>query len=104
MRRYLAAAITLAGLFGMLTLPLALSAQQELTAQENRSHRARYRLIDLATLGGPNSSEWESPIINNEGAVTGASDTADSDPNAPQLLQPRLLRQPRLHLEEWHTC
>lgn len=43
----------------------------------------RYRLIDLGTFGGPNSSDFASPIVNNHGAITGAADTADSDPNYP---------------------
>ena len=51
-------------------------------------HVLRYRLIDLGTLGGPNSSEFASPIINKQGAITGASDTADPDPNAPNCYNP----------------
>jgi probable HAF family extracellular repeat protein len=47
----------------------------------------RYRLIDLGTFGGPNSSDFASPMMNNE-AITGAADTADSDPNAPNCYNP----------------
>src|SRR6202007_681477 len=37
----------------------------------------RYRLIDLGTLGGPNSAEnIQSPILNKEGVVVGFSDTS----------------------------
>ncbi len=57
-----------------------LSAQGSSGASRSR---VRYRLIDLGTFGGPNSSDFASPIMNNRGAITGASDTADSDPNYP---------------------
>jgi probable HAF family extracellular repeat protein len=44
----------------------------------------RYRLVDLGTLGGPNSSETqEAPFINNRGLVVGFADTAKIDPNHP---------------------
>jgi probable HAF family extracellular repeat protein len=46
--------------------------------------RLRYRLIDLGTLGGPNSAETlEFPFINNTGMVVGFSDTATPDPFNP---------------------
>ena len=49
-----------------------LSGAEQLTAQT-----LRYKLIDLGTLGGPNSSEnIQSPILNNEGVVVGFSDTS----------------------------
>jgi len=87
-----------AGNFSETALPAASSNPLDLNigsqlvaqvAQENSQtighdmRNARYRLLDLGTLGGPNSSEFASPVINNQGAITGASDTADSDPNAP---------------------
>jgi probable HAF family extracellular repeat protein len=51
----------------------ALSGPARMAAQEN----VRYRLIDLGTLGGPNSSEnVQSPIINKQGVVIGYSDTS----------------------------
>jgi len=51
-------------------------------AETKRPH-VRYRLIDLGTFGGPNSTDFSSPIMNNHGAITGGADTADSDPNYP---------------------
>src|SRR6266568_4340332 len=49
-----------------------LSGAEQLTAQT-----LRYRLIDLGTLGGPNSAEnVQSPILNKEGVVVGFSDTS----------------------------
>jgi len=48
----------------------------------------RYKLIDLGTIGGPNSSEFASPIINSRGEITGGADTAEADPNAPNCYNP----------------
>jgi probable HAF family extracellular repeat protein len=57
--------------FIVLTTPIRVSAQQ------HKGGRPRYKLIDLGTLGGPNSSEnIQSPILNNEGVVVGFSDTS----------------------------
>ena len=64
----------------LLAIPVQPAAQESSGAPKKQ---ARYRLIDLGTLGGPNSSEFASPIISKQGAITGASDTAVSDPNAP---------------------
>jgi len=69
----------------LLTVPL--SAQQT-TTQAPENQIPRYRLIDLGTLGGPNSGEFASPVINNQGAITGASDTAEADPNVPNCYNP----------------
>ena len=45
----------------------------------------RYRLIDLGTLGGPNSAETqEFPYINNTGMVAGFADTATPNPGNPE--------------------
>src|SRR5215468_6351089 len=45
----------------------------------------RYRLIDLGTLGGPNSAETvEFPFINNTGMVAGFADTATPNPGNPE--------------------
>jgi len=63
----------------------------QLTAQESsgtRMPRVRYKLIDLCTLGGPNSAEFAAPLINNRGEITGAADTAQADPNAPNCYNP----------------
>jgi probable HAF family extracellular repeat protein len=50
--------------------------------------RTRYKFIDLGTIGGPNSAEFASPLINNKGVVTGAADTPEADPNAPNCYNP----------------
>jgi probable HAF family extracellular repeat protein len=45
----------------------------------------RYRLIDLGTLGGPNSAETqEFPFINTTGMVAGFADTATPNPGNPE--------------------
>jgi probable HAF family extracellular repeat protein len=62
-----------------------------LTAQVGSGTRrphVRYKLIDMGTLGGPNSTDIASPIMNNQGTITGGADTADSDPNAPNCYSP----------------
>lgn len=47
------------------------------------SQSLRYRLIDLGTLGGPNSAETqEFPFINNTGMVVGFADTAIPNPHS----------------------
>lgn len=69
----------------LLAIPVQ-PAAQELSATPKK--QPRYRLLDLGTFGGPNSSEFASPVINKKGAITGASDTADSDPNFPNCYNP----------------
>src|SRR5215471_18362133 len=73
----LAAAILIAATL----VTVRLSAQQTMT-QAPDNNIPRYRLIDLGTLGGPNSAETvEFPFINNAGMVVGFADTAIPDPN-----------------------
>jgi len=45
----------------------------------------RYKLIDLCTLGGPNSSMQDPPIraLNNRGMAIGNSETTTADPTFP---------------------
>ena len=60
-----------------LVICVALMLAQSLTAQS-----LRYKMIDLGTLGGPNSAEGATvPIISDQGVVIGGSDTVISDPN-----------------------
>jgi probable HAF family extracellular repeat protein len=86
--RMLLAAITffagLALLFAALALPLRLAAQDK--QNPNRRHH-HYKLIDLGTFGGPNSSVATgffetagSQSISDQGAVTGTADTSIPDP------------------------
>lgn len=65
--------------FGNLVLPIQLYAQEH----------ARYRLIDVGTLGGPSAyASVNAPgyqILNNAGVVGFGADTPMTDPNAPNL-------------------
>ena len=92
---------TLASFLGTFLLVLTASAhlvgQQTTAAQGQNKLPLRYKLIDLGTLGGPNSSEGNTvPIVNNQGAVTGGSDTLLTDPNC--VFPPNCLDQ---HAFRW---
>ncbi len=79
------------------TMPAQLVAQAQSAAQEQNNQNLRYKLIDLGTLGGPNSSEGPRfPIVNNRGVVAGASDTLLTDPNC--VFPPNCLD---LHATQW---
>jgi hypothetical protein len=58
--------ITAMTLFAAVAIPVQLAAQQ-----------TRYKLIDLGTLGGPNSATNGGPpsMINNGGVIAGIADT-----------------------------
>jgi probable HAF family extracellular repeat protein len=60
--------------FLVITIPADLAAQN-----------TRYKLIDLGTLGGPNSTLEDSPLraLNNQGVVIADSETSTSDPTFP---------------------
>ena len=79
------AAIATITFLALLAIPVQPAAQEFSAAPKKQP---RYRLIDLGTFGGPNSSDVASPIMNNQGAITGGADTADSDPNAPNCYAP----------------
>ena len=59
---------------------LAIAIPAEVPAQQ-----PRYKLVDLGTLGGPNSSMQDAPIraLNNHGMVDGSAETSTSDPTYP---------------------
>jgi probable HAF family extracellular repeat protein len=63
-------------LFAALTAPVQLAAQH-----------ARYKLIDIGTLGGPSAhgpgNGPGSQLINNAGILAGTAETSTPDPNAP---------------------
>jgi hypothetical protein len=72
MKARLLTCASLAVLLAATTIPTPVAAQQA----------PRYKLIDLGTLGGPNSSEGPIfPIVNSRGVVAGGSDTLLTDPN-----------------------
>jgi probable HAF family extracellular repeat protein len=66
---------------------LAITARVRLAAQEQQSNKqqARYKLIDLGTLGGPNSGLPAALSLNNRGTVAGCADTSVSNPEYPNF-------------------
>jgi probable HAF family extracellular repeat protein len=72
--------ITAIALVTVLALPLYLAAQ------EHHPKHHHYKLVDIGTFGGPNSSfVLPSPggrILNNSGAAVGGADTSTSDPSS----------------------
>jgi probable HAF family extracellular repeat protein len=76
----------------------------ELTAaqviRDAHKRQARYKMIDLGTFGGPMSADFAAPLINNHGVVTGAADTAEADPNAPNCYDPDCFVT---HAYKWHS-
>src|SRR5215471_2793980 len=76
-------------LFAALTLPVQLTAQH-----------TRYKVIELETLGGPNSFQTApGQTINNRGEVIAFADTPVPDPFAPNCLQSDCLVN---HALKWH--
>ena len=89
-------------LFAAITLFAALAIPLQLAAQEQNKLQPRYILVDIGTLGGPNSGvptvfyEINGTAgargISSQGAVTGTADTSITDPlcylEAPPCLYP----------------
>src|SRR6266516_2089451 len=76
--------LKLALIVGALALPLITQA-----GHEQKKERARYKLIDLGTLGGPGSSfTGPSKILNHRGTVVGGADTPNPDPFNPNCFSP----------------
>jgi probable HAF family extracellular repeat protein len=65
-----------------ITVVLLVALPAQLVAQSTR-----YKLIDLGTLGGPNSVFEGPPAVTNAGSAVGESDTLIADPYAPNCLQ-----------------
>jgi probable HAF family extracellular repeat protein len=93
------ARITAITLFA-LALPVQLAAQQH----------SRYKLIDLGTLGGPNSfveAAGDLPVVlNNRGTVVGCADTSTPDPDFPNfsaLLSPPAPDPFIFHAFQWRN-
>jgi probable HAF family extracellular repeat protein len=68
---------TAATLFAALAMPVGMAAQDS-TAPDHRHKHKKYRLIDLGTLGGPNSffNGTPPPMINNRGVAAGSADSS----------------------------
>lgn len=71
--------ITAAVLFAALAIPVRIAGQEQ-----GQGHH-HYKLVDLGTFGGPQSSVFLpddnfAPILNNQGTVVGSADTSTPDP------------------------
>jgi probable HAF family extracellular repeat protein len=67
-------------LLAALAVPLGLAAQNK---QDHGKHH-RYKLVDLGTLGGPNSSVLLGlQVLDNRGTVVGGAETSTPNPNYP---------------------
>jgi probable HAF family extracellular repeat protein len=79
-------------LFAAIAMPICVLAQTNATQQQNAQHH-HYKLVDMGTLGGPNSfSGWPFGLsINSGGTAIAEAETAFGDPYAPNCLQPECL-------------
>ena len=77
MRNKLNSLFALLGLIAVLTLPVVSSAQEE------KKEHHHYKLVDIGTLGGPNSffSGPGLPILNNRGTFAIIANTTTPNPN-----------------------
>ncbi len=66
---------------------LAIQVGLRLAAQEQGKEHTRYKVIDLGTLGGPQSvvSGFLTNLLNNRGTVAGCADTSTPDPKYPDF-------------------
>jgi probable HAF family extracellular repeat protein len=81
--------MTVVYLFAALATPVGTAAQDN-PSQDHKSKHHQYKLIDMGTLGGPNSSvpivfnelngTAGAQAISNQGIVTGTADTSTPDP------------------------
>jgi len=77
--------ITAMALFAALAIPVRHTAQEQPAVQRGNVEHTRYRLVDLGTFGGPNSTVFFADDIydsalNNQGTVAGSADTSAPDP------------------------
>lgn len=69
----------------VIALVVLLIGPGELVAQQQTNH-LRYKIVDLGTLGGPQSYlTFYSQVLNRHGVVAGYSDTTAPDPNFPNF-------------------
>jgi probable HAF family extracellular repeat protein len=70
-----------------LALPVQLAAQGQSESKERKDEPPRYKLIDLGTLGGPQSNiQILIQSVTERGAVVGVADTSNSCPYNPAAL------------------
>ena len=85
MRQNLTASVGALALFTALAIPFRLDAQEQQWREPKKDHR--YKLIDLGTLGGPQSFSFfgDAKPMNNRGMAMGQADTSVPDPNYPNF-------------------
>jgi probable HAF family extracellular repeat protein len=72
-------------LFAALAMPVGMVAQDN-PSQDHKSKHHQYKLIDLGTFGGPNSSFPSlNHILTKHGAAAGGADTSVPDPEYPNF-------------------
>jgi probable HAF family extracellular repeat protein len=92
---------TVVSLFAALAMPFGMAAQDNLTENHKAKHRT-YKLIDLGTLGGPNSFFPAPPtgfLLTNRGLAVAGADTTTPDPYAPNCWVLNCLID---HAFSWH--
>lgn len=96
-------------LFAALVLA-GLGVPTRVIAQEQKDHHGEhhhYKLVDMGTLGGPQSIIYEQGTrsLNDHGTFTGCADTPSLDPNSPQnsyFVYPDNILDPYIqHVFEW---
>jgi probable HAF family extracellular repeat protein len=86
--------------------PVGVAAQQSAIENHGGQHH-HYKLVDLGTLGGPQSVIYEQVTrpLNNQGTVVYCADTANFDPDNPQnpyFLYPDSVVDPYIqHVSQW---
>jgi probable HAF family extracellular repeat protein len=81
--------IAAVGFFTLLSLPVQLAAQDE---EDHRRLHHQYKLIDMGSLGGPQSylqdglsGSFSVAAVNNQGTLAGWADTSEPDPFPPNF-------------------
>jgi probable HAF family extracellular repeat protein len=87
-------------LCGALAMSLGVVAQDN-AEQHHKAKRHTYKLIDVGTLGGPNSfvNGPTVPVLSDNGIYAGQSETATPDPYAPKCNQECLVQ----HAQKWQN-
>jgi probable HAF family extracellular repeat protein len=97
MKNNLTAALAAMTLFAALAAPIQLAAQE----QQPSKHHPRYRLVDLGTLGGPQSyQQGFDQNVNNHGTVVAWADTSLPDPFPAACFNPDCFAS---HGFQWHN-
>lgn len=79
--------MSVVSLIAVLAMPIGMAAQNIPLPNNQPKHHA-YKLIDLGTLGGPNSFiSTFLPQLANSGRLVGEADTVIPDPFAPNCMQ-----------------